>query len=60
MTEKKTHDADREALREVIDHPEHTGKHEEHLLRYLSGVVYHEEGEESRERREEAAEEAAR
>lgn len=50
MTEKEGYGAAREALRKSRDHPDRHAEHEEHLLRYLQGVAYHDEREEARER----------
>jgi hypothetical protein len=44
--DKESHDAAQEAMREVVDQ-QHRAEHEEHLLRYLSGIVYHNEHEEA-------------
>lgn len=54
MSEKESHDAMREAVAEVIDHPERTPPHEDALKRYLSGVAYQEKRQEERERRQPA------
>jgi DNA-directed RNA polymerase specialized sigma24 family protein len=40
MDEKEKHDAAREALTDVVAHPEHRLPHEGSLVRYLSGVAY--------------------
>lgn len=60
MSEKEVHGASRETLRAVVDRPQAPGKHEEDLLRYLGGVAYHEQREESREKRDGATEEDKR
>lgn len=49
MSEKESHDAAQEAMAETLRRPDHSPEPEEALLRYLGGVAYHEEREDSRE-----------
>ncbi|MCP2328747.1 hypothetical protein HDA40_007254 [Hamadaea flava] len=60
MSEKEIHDASRETVRTVVDRPQAQGTHEEELLRYLGGVAYREQREESRSKRDVATEENRR
>jgi hypothetical protein len=49
MAEKEKYEAAREAMQEVIDHPERSDADQERLLRYLGGVAYHEKQDEVRQ-----------
>lgn len=57
MAEKEKYDAAREAMRELIDHPEREPADAERLLRYLGGAAYRDKEAEAREHREEPGEE---